>query len=78
MATQLGKAASPGHLSGESRRRYIDIMKTPTGRSLQPAAIIALSALVLAAATGVAFSAWMEKGAAIFMTYAQAGLAWCF
>jgi hypothetical protein len=39
---------------------------------------IALGAVALAAMTGVAFSAWIENGAAIFMTYAEAGLAWCF
>jgi hypothetical protein len=40
--------------------------------------VLALGAAALAAATGVAFSAWIENGAAIFMTYAEAGLAWCF
>jgi hypothetical protein len=39
---------------------------------------IALAAVLLAAATGLAFSAWLENGAAIFMTYAQTGLSWCF
>jgi hypothetical protein len=47
---------------------------TETGR-LVP---LALGIAALAATTGVAFSAWLEKGAAIFMTYAEAGLAWCF
>lgn len=40
--------------------------------------VLALGAVALAAATGIAFSAWIENGAAIFMTYAEAGLAWCF
>jgi hypothetical protein len=50
-------------------------MKIIETRRLVP---VALGVLVLAAATGVAFSAWLEMGAAIFMTYAEAGLAWCF
>jgi hypothetical protein len=52
-------------------------MKVTRSR-LFPLAAIGLGALVLAATTGVAFSAWMEKGAAIFMTYAETGLSWCF
>jgi hypothetical protein len=39
---------------------------------------IALAAAVLAAASGVAFAAWLDHGAAILMSMAQTGLAWCF
>ena len=39
---------------------------------------IALGAALLAAATGLAFSAWIDKGADIFMATVEAGLAWCF
>lgn len=37
----------------------------------------ALGAAALAAATGVAFAAWIENGDAIFISLIQAGLAWC-
>ncbi len=53
-------------------------MKIAQPRHLWPAAGVAFAALVAAAVTGLAFSAWIEKGADIFMTYAEAGLAWCF
>ena len=33
---------------------------------------------LLAAATGAAFGAWLQHGAAIFLSMAEAGLAWCF
>ncbi|HHZ08311.1 MAG TPA: hypothetical protein GX405_05980 [Rhizobiales bacterium] len=33
---------------------------------------------VLAAATGLAFAAWIEHGAEIFLATVEAGLAWCF
>ncbi len=39
---------------------------------------IALGVVLLAGATGVAFASWIDKGAAIFMTSVEAGLAWCF
>jgi hypothetical protein len=39
---------------------------------------IGLGLAVLAAASGVAFASWVDKGAAIFMTMAETGLAWCF
>ena len=71
-------SASLLHLFAQSRQRYMGVMRTSIRNRLAPAATIALTALALAAATGVAFSAWLEKGAAIFMTYAEAGLAWCF
>jgi len=42
------------------------------------AAKIALGVALLAAATGVAFASWIDKGAGIFMATVEAGLAWCF
>lgn len=42
------------------------------------AARLALAAVVLAAATGLAFAGWIEHGAGIFMATVEAGLAWCF
>ena len=39
---------------------------------------IALGVAVLAAATGLAFASWIDKGAGIFMATVEAGLAWCF
>lgn len=38
---------------------------------------IALGVAVLAAATGVAFAAWVENGDEMFASMIQAGLAWC-
>jgi len=40
-------------------------------------ATVALAAVAFAAATGVAFAAWMENGAGIFRSMVEAGLAWC-
>ena len=42
------------------------------------AAKIALGVALLAAATGLAFASWIDKGAGIFMATVEAGLAWCF
>ena len=33
--------------------------------------------LLLAVATGVAFAGWLDKGAAMFLALAEAGLSWC-
>lgn len=41
-------------------------------------AAIAALALGLAAATGVAFAAWLDKGAGIFIAMVESGLSWCF
>lgn len=78
MATQAEAPASPRHLFADARQRYIESMRLLPRNRIAPAATIAFAALALSAATGLAFSAWVEKGAAIFMTYAEAGLAWCF
>ncbi len=44
---------------------------------MRTAAALALGALALAAATGVAFAGWMNNGAGIFRAMIEAGLAWC-
>ena len=49
-------------------------------RSIQPVATVAKIALgvaLLAAATGMAFAFWIDKGAGIFMATVEAGLVWC-
>ena len=37
-----------------------------------------VAVIVAALATGMAFAGWLNHGAEIFLTYASAGLAWCF
>ena len=39
---------------------------------------VVLGVALLAAATGLAFASWMDKGAGIFMAMIENGLAWCF
>lgn len=39
---------------------------------------IALTVAVLAAATGVAFAAWIDNGDEMLVSMFEAGLAWCF
>ncbi|HMQ56985.1 MAG TPA: hypothetical protein PKE65_00380 [Rhizobiaceae bacterium] len=49
-------------------------------RNVRPAnqlALLALGGLLLAVATGVAFAGWLDKGAAMFLALAEAGLSWC-
>ena len=41
-------------------------------------AAIAGGLALIAAATGAAFGAWLQHGATIFLSMAEAGLAWCF
>ena len=53
-------------------------MKVSPGILLSPAAKIGMAVIALAAATGVAFAAWVENGAGILMTMAETGLSWCF
>ena len=60
------------------RTRYIRRMKQLSHMSVLTAAKIALGVAVLAAATGLAFASWIDKGAGIFMATVEAGLAWCF
>ena len=40
-------------------------------------AVIATIVLALAVASGVAFAAWADKSAEIFLTLTQSGLNWC-
>ncbi|WP_169054039.1 hypothetical protein [Nitratireductor sp. XY-223] len=40
--------------------------------------IAGIAFVAAATATGMAFAGWLNHGAEIFMTYASAGLAWCF
>jgi hypothetical protein len=62
------------------RRRsgYIRLMKQLSQVPVATAAKIALGIALLAAATGLAFASWIDKGAGIFMATVEAGLAWCF
>ena len=53
-------------------------MKVLPGTLLSPAVKIGFTVIALAAATGVAFAAWVENGAGILMTMAETGLSWCF
>ena len=39
---------------------------------------LAGSAVILSAATGIAFAGWLDQGAGIFLAMAESGLAWCF
>ncbi|HEY6633552.1 MAG TPA: hypothetical protein VIZ90_19025 [Rhizobiaceae bacterium] len=59
-------------------KRYIRRMKQLLHMPPLTAAKIAAGVALLAAATGVAFASWIDKGAGIFMATAEAGLAWCF
>ena len=58
--------------------RYIRRMKQLSQMPVATAAKIALGVALLAAATGLAFASWIDKGAGIFMAMVEAGLAWCF
>ena len=58
--------------------RYIRLMKQLSQVPVATAAKIALGVALLAAATGLAFASWIDKGAGIFMATVEAGLAWCF
>ena len=60
------------------RARYIRLMKQLAHMSALTAAKIAAGVALLAAATGLAFASWIDKGAGIFMATVEAGLAWCF
>jgi len=53
-------------------------MDTAPRKLVLPAAKVALGVLAFAAATGLAFAAWVENGGAILMTMAESGLSWCF
>jgi hypothetical protein len=53
-------------------------MSIPARKSLSLAVKIGLAVVAVAAATGVAFAAWVENGAAILLAMAETGLSWCF
>lgn len=57
---------------------YIRRMKQLSHMPAAMVAKIALGVALLAAATGLAFASWADKGAAIFMATVETGLAWCF
>ena len=59
-------------------KRYIMPMKPLSHQPAGAAVKIALGVAVFAAATGLAFASWIDKGAGIFMATVEAGLAWCF
>ncbi|WP_309086030.1 hypothetical protein [Chelativorans sp.] len=40
--------------------------------------VVAAAAMLLAGLGGLGIAMWMENGAAIFLSLAEAGLAWCF
>ena len=46
--------------------------------SVSTVAKVTLGLALLAAATGLAFASWIDKGAGIFMATVESGLAWCF
>lgn len=48
------------------------------GRPLARPAALALAAIALSAATGLAFAGWVEHAPGIFMAMVESGLAWCF
>ncbi|WEX76325.1 hypothetical protein PYH37_004623 [Sinorhizobium numidicum] len=52
-------------------------MRTETKKSLTPLGL-ALLASVLALVFLLAFQGWVAHGADIFLSFAQAGLSWCF
>ena len=46
--------------------------------SVSSAARILIAAAAFAAVSGIAFAAWLDHGAAIFLSMAETGLSWCF
>lgn len=52
-------------------------MESNAGMTLRTVAKLTFGALMLAAATGAAFAAWVDNGAGIFRTMVEAGLSWC-
>jgi hypothetical protein len=53
-------------------------MKQHLSMPVATVAKVAIGVVALAAATGLAFASWLDKGAAIFMATVETGLAWCF
>jgi hypothetical protein len=52
-------------------------MRAPVPTTLPHGAKLAIGIVGLAAATGVAFAAWANSGAGIFLALVESGLAWC-
>ena len=65
-------------LVGGPRRDKICQMKSIGSPSAGTIATLSGGLALLAVATGAAFGAWLQHGAAIFLSMAEAGLAWCF
>ncbi len=61
-----------------SRAYYVRPMNAHGPVSVSTAARIVLGAAAFAAVSGIAFAAWLDHGAAIFMSMVDTGLAWCF
>ncbi|WP_395450840.1 hypothetical protein ACHMW7_14170 [Aminobacter sp. UC22_36] len=58
--------------------RYEGLMKQAQPISLKTTAWVALGLGAFAAASGLAFASWLDKGAGIFMSLVDAGMSWCF
>lgn len=71
-----GAGAAKSHLLRAAPRRYIEAMtrSIPLPRLLA----FALAAVLLSAASGLAFAGWIGHGPGILMSLADAGLSWCF
>jgi hypothetical protein len=72
-----GTAARCLFVAGRERDR-IAMMKSIGSPGVKTMAAVSGGLALLAAATGAAFGAWLQHGAAIFLSMAEAGLAWCF
>ena len=75
---QVGSGSGIMALFRKGSPRYIRNMKQLSSMPAATAAKIALGVALLAAATGLAFASWIDKGAGIFLATVEAGLAWCF
>lgn len=53
-------------------------MEQPSPATVPAALKIGLGLTAFAAVSGVAFAAWADQGAGIFMAMVEFGLAWCF
>ncbi len=61
-----------------SRAYYVRLMNAHGPGSVSTAARLVLGAVAFAAVSGIAFAAWLDHGAAIFMSMVGTGLSWCF
>ena len=74
----VGRQRQVGTFLAPRRRAISCLMNAHGPVSVATAAKIALGAALFAAATGLAFAAWLDHGAGIFMALVETGLAWCF